>query len=201
MARRTTLPLPRIPGRPDSPGNRTLGTRRPGNRAPPTGKGKGNGKGGHRPRRLRANLTDDHELHHEPRLDFSPAISRDPAASRSSLPSAPERIRTSDLRFRRPTLYPAELRAQGQRSMVAASGEGGIRTRDGAFRPILAYYRRRLSPTPPRHEIAANLPLLRPSLQAVSSTWPRPLLPSVLPCERGGSPAGGRRSARGRSSA
>jgi hypothetical protein len=29
--------------------------------------------------------------------------------------SAPERIRTSDLRFRRPTLYPAELRAQGQR--------------------------------------------------------------------------------------
>src|SRR3712207_8596765 len=25
--------------------------------------------------------------------------------------SAPERIRTSDLRFRRPTLYPAELRA------------------------------------------------------------------------------------------
>jgi hypothetical protein len=27
---------------------------------------------------------------------------------------APERIRTSDLRFRRPTLYPAELRAQGR---------------------------------------------------------------------------------------
>jgi hypothetical protein len=52
--------------------------------------------------------------------------------------SAPERIRTSDLRFRRPTLYPAELRAQGRRSMLAASGEGGIRTRDGAFRPILA---------------------------------------------------------------
>jgi hypothetical protein len=26
---------------------------------------------------------------------------------------APERIRTSDLRFRRPTLYPAELRALG----------------------------------------------------------------------------------------
>src|SRR4051794_11915886 len=52
--------------------------------------------------------------------------------------NAPERIRTSDLRFRRPTLYPAELRAQGRRSMLAASGEGGIRTRDGAFRPILA---------------------------------------------------------------
>src|SRR4051794_10069111 len=29
-----------------------------------------------------------------------------------ALPYAPERIRTSDLRFRRPTLYPAELRAQ-----------------------------------------------------------------------------------------
>ena len=29
-----------------------------------------------------------------------------------ALLSAPERIRTSDLRFRRPTLYPAELRAQ-----------------------------------------------------------------------------------------
>ena len=27
---------------------------------------------------------------------------------------APERIRTSDLRFRRPTLYPAELRARGR---------------------------------------------------------------------------------------
>ena len=52
--------------------------------------------------------------------------------------NAPERIRTSDLRFRRPTLYPAELRAQGRRSMVAASGEGGIRTRERAFRPLLA---------------------------------------------------------------
>ena len=31
---------------------------------------------------------------------------------RGFLYSAPERIRTSDLRFRRPTLYPAELRAQ-----------------------------------------------------------------------------------------
>src|SRR5437667_3042250 len=28
-------------------------------------------------------------------------------------PYAPDRIRTCDLRFRRPTLYPAELRAQG----------------------------------------------------------------------------------------
>ena len=55
--------------------------------------------------------------------------------------SAPERIRTSDLRFRRPTLYPAELRAQAasRRGSSLASGrwigrvdgEGGIRTRDG----------------------------------------------------------------------
>src|SRR5947208_6037388 len=29
------------------------------------------------------------------------------------VPSAPDRIRTCDLRFRRPTLYPAELRARG----------------------------------------------------------------------------------------
>src|SRR3954454_13076000 len=33
--------------------------------------------------------------------------------------SAPERIRTSDLRFRRPTLYPAELRALERRASVA----------------------------------------------------------------------------------
>jgi hypothetical protein len=45
----------------------------------------------------------------------SPCISRVPAASRSFPPNAPERIRTSDLRFRRPTLYPAELRAQRDR--------------------------------------------------------------------------------------
>jgi hypothetical protein len=35
------------------------------------------------------------------------------------VPSAPERIRTSDLRFRRPTLYPAELRA-----LAASKGSG-----------------------------------------------------------------------------
>ena len=69
-----------------------------------------------------------------------PCISPVSAASRRLPPNAPERIRTSDLRFRRPTLYPAELRAQGTDSLAAAcrSGEGGIRTRDGAFRPILA---------------------------------------------------------------
>ena len=54
--------------------------------------------------------------------------------------SAPGEIRTPDLRFRRPTLYPAELRARERgslegdrrrRSVVArcaASGPGGIRT-------------------------------------------------------------------------
>ena len=41
--------------------------------------------------------------------------------------SAPERIRTSDLRFRRPTLYPAELRAQGR---LAARFESSGRASD-----------------------------------------------------------------------
>ena len=40
----------------------------------------------------------------------------------------PERIRTSDLWFRRPPLYPAELRAH---CMQASGGEGGIRTLGG----------------------------------------------------------------------
>src|SRR3981189_925233 len=36
--------------------------------------------------------------------------------------NAPERIRTSDLRFRRPTLYPAELRAQSALVYLASPG-------------------------------------------------------------------------------
>jgi hypothetical protein len=36
--------------------------------------------------------------------------------------SAPDRIRTCDLRFRRPTLYPAELRALGLRVARVARG-------------------------------------------------------------------------------
>ena len=40
-----------------------------------------------------------------------PRERRKPRDVRGFLWSAPERIRTSDLRFRRPTLYPAELRA------------------------------------------------------------------------------------------
>ena len=54
MARQPPLPLPRIPGGAGSPGNRTLWHYGPGNGAIPTGKGKENGKGGQRPRRLRA---------------------------------------------------------------------------------------------------------------------------------------------------
>ena len=64
-----------------------------------------------------------------------------PAAQGISAPlrDAPGEIRTPDLRFRRPTLYPAELRAQrNQFSCVRTDGEGGIRTRDGAINPILA---------------------------------------------------------------
>ena len=40
-----------------------------------------------------------------------PRERRKPRISEAFMVSAPERIRTSDLRFRRPTLYPAELRA------------------------------------------------------------------------------------------
>src|ERR1700709_995282 len=39
---------------------------------------------------------------------------------------APERIRTSDLRFRRPTLYPAELRAQQEPSLATPRGRRGV---------------------------------------------------------------------------
>src|SRR3954453_22276108 len=46
--------------------------------------------------------------------------------------SAPERIRTSDLRFRRPTLYPAELRAQ----RAAIVGNGSRAERAG-FEPAM----------------------------------------------------------------
>src|SRR3954454_25244572 len=79
--------------------------------------------------------------------------SRPPAPVRSNGPepkqtSAPERIRTSDLRFRRPTLYPAELRAQGRVAAIPESSERGpdrIRGRRGrdsnprwSLNPILA---------------------------------------------------------------
>src|SRR3954447_19033604 len=63
------------------------------------------------------------------------------------LSSAPERIRTSDLRFRRPTLYPAELRAQrgprilagpvrqGLDALARAPGRGHLRDRRGRTSP------------------------------------------------------------------
>jgi mutator family transposase len=56
------------PRRPRKPNSHPPPTRKPSNTNWKR-KGKGNGKGGHRPRRLRADLTDDHELHHKPRLD------------------------------------------------------------------------------------------------------------------------------------
>src|SRR3954447_21886387 len=46
--------------------------------------------------------------------------------------SAPERIRTSDLRFRRPTLYPAELRAQ--RPAIVGPG-----TERAGFEPAMEF--------------------------------------------------------------
>src|SRR5262249_16181678 len=51
--------------------------------------------------------------------------------SRGFVWSAPERIRTSDLRFRRPTLYPAELRAH----WVAAGQVSPPRTGRGSNPP------------------------------------------------------------------
>ena len=47
----------------------------------------------------------------------------------TGFPDAPERIRTSDLRFRRPTLYPAELRAlaHARPVMVAARRRAAAR--------------------------------------------------------------------------
>src|SRR3954467_13619356 len=50
--------------------------------------------------------------------------------------SAPERIRTSDLRFRRPTLYPAELRAQRCTSVAADHGPARAAERAG-FEPAM----------------------------------------------------------------
>src|SRR3954470_21113164 len=74
------------------------------------------------------------------------------------------------------------------------NGQGGIRTRDGAINPILAYSTPRLSAIPPRREIAANRPLLVLPSRAVAAGWRPPLLPSLLPCGREGSRAGDRRS-------
>ena len=40
---------------------------------------------------------------------------------------APERIRTSDTRLRKPVLYPAELRARGRWDHTVCSGRSGSR--------------------------------------------------------------------------
>ena len=44
------------------------------------------------------------------------------SAPRHDVESAPDRIRTCDLRFRRPTLYPTELRARARNSVAAPVG-------------------------------------------------------------------------------
>ena len=66
-------------------------------------------------------------------------------SSHQGFVSAPERIRTSDLRFRRPTLYPAELRAQ--RTAMLAS------TRDRKF---CGSWRRSLAPEPQRRPASCH---------------------------------------------
>ena len=64
-----------------------------------------------------------------------PAVGTEPFGYQVFL-SAPERIRTSDLRFRRPTLYPAELRARSlQQRVMVARQRSGRRCGAAAARP------------------------------------------------------------------
>src|SRR4051794_13645005 len=49
-------------------------------------------------------------------------VCRQEAAGSCKPLSAPDRIRTCDLRFRRPTLYPTELRARAATSVATAAG-------------------------------------------------------------------------------
>jgi hypothetical protein len=66
------------------------------------------------------------------------------STSKPAISSAPGEIRTPDLRFRRPTLYPAELRAHAMclalkscrtRAPMVANQQGSTRTRGQAGRP------------------------------------------------------------------
>jgi hypothetical protein len=54
------------------------------------------------------------------------------------LVGGPERTRTSDLRFRKPLLYPAELRDRISTRRYSISGRAGIQVRrsTAAFRPF-----------------------------------------------------------------
>jgi hypothetical protein len=56
---------------------------------------------------------------------------RQNSAPRGTSRSAPDWIRTSDLRFRRPTLYPAELRAHALRVATPRGREQGLRDSRG----------------------------------------------------------------------
>ena len=72
-----------------------------------------------------------------PTSTFSCDIARPVSPTSGPWRSAPDRIRTCDLRFRRPTLYPAELRAREAPSLAMGSdlfGVGGVRRLDPVFR-------------------------------------------------------------------
>src|SRR5215210_5067772 len=97
----------------------------------------------------------------------------------AQLQSAPDRIRTCDLRFRRPTLYPAELRApivegSGRRS-AAPSGQAGTKfpldARDIVGRAIAERSSKHLTTSPFRTETKggkARLPGTRSSSAAIA---------------------------------
>src|SRR5688572_15970606 len=54
---------------------------------------------------------------------------------------APDRIRTCDLRFRRPTLYPAELRAPVRPRIATGSGSSrfGAEAERAGFEPAMGF--------------------------------------------------------------
>src|SRR4051794_36206090 len=72
--------------------------------------------------------------------------------------------------------------------MAGASGEGGIRTRDGGCPPYSLNVGQGCGLPPPDHGTAASPPLLRRPSGPSLTRWLRPLLPSVLPCEHEGPP-------------
>jgi hypothetical protein len=69
--------------------------------------------------------------------------------------NAPDRIRTCDLRFRRPTLYPAELRAPtgDARSDDRSEGAAGVKAR----RPSAGYSDEPKTPTSEMSVLSSNI--------------------------------------------
>jgi hypothetical protein len=62
-------------------------------------------------------------------------------AGRRPLVHALDRIRTCDLRLRRPTLYPAELRAHAQKRLISAREDYRAANGDTSWRRIYGWTR------------------------------------------------------------